>query len=129
MKTRFMMLFWLLAAMSLIGGQYEDRWFYVARNLRTDQELADVEELVRTAGKVNLNGMLFACGVEGYAGWEPDRKARLAQLKKTCDANGVEIIPSSGQSDMGRCLAATRTMWRGFPARTSHTSPRAKRRF
>ena len=93
MKRRCMMLFWMLAALTLIGGQYEDRWFYVSRNLNTDQDLADVEELVRTAGKVNLNGMLFACGVEGYSGWSANKKARLAQLKKTCEANGVEIIP------------------------------------
>ncbi|MBQ7651145.1 MAG: hypothetical protein IJS15_09310, partial [Victivallales bacterium] len=93
MKTKCMMLFWMLTALTLIGGQYEDRWFYVSRNLNNDQELADVEELVKKAGKVNLNGMLFACGVEGYGDWSADKKARLAQLKKTCDANGVEIIP------------------------------------
>ncbi|MBR4223045.1 MAG: hypothetical protein IKR81_17920, partial [Victivallales bacterium] len=60
MKTKCMMLFWMLTALTLIGGQYEDRWFYVSRNLNNDQELADVEELVKKAGKVNLNGMLFA---------------------------------------------------------------------
>ena len=117
MKTRFMMLFWMLAAMSLIGGQYEDRWFYVARNLRTDQELADVEELVRTAGKVNLNGMLFACGVEGYAGWEPERKARLAQLKKTCDANGVEIIPIIWSIGYGTMLGRNPNFVEGLPCK------------
>ena len=117
MKTRFMMLFWMLAAMSLIGGQYEDRWFYVARNLRTDQELADVEELVRTAGKVNLNGMLFACGVEGYAGWEPERKARLAQLKKTCDANGVEIIPIIWSIGYGTMLGRNLNFVEGIPCK------------
>ena len=77
----------------LFAGQYEDRWFYVSRNLNSDQDLTDVEELVRTAGKVDLNGMLFACGVERYESWSPERRARLAQLRKTCDENGVEIIP------------------------------------
>ena len=83
----------LLFVSILFAGQYEDRWFYVSRNLNSDQDLTDVEELVRTAGKVDLNGMLFACGVEHYESWTPERRSRLAKLRKTCDENGVEIIP------------------------------------
>ncbi len=114
MKTRRLMLFWLLAALTLVGGQYEDRWFYVSRNLMTDQDLADVEELVRTASKVNLNGMLFACGVEGYATWGPDRKARLAQLRRTCESNGVEIIPIIWSIGYGTMLGRNRNYVEGI---------------
>ena len=83
MKLKWMLMTLLFAGM-LFAEQYEDRWFYVSRLLNNDQELADVEELVRTAGKVKLNGMLFSCGVEGYDTWIPERKVRLAKLKKTC---------------------------------------------
>ncbi|MBO7620929.1 MAG: hypothetical protein J6T06_10480, partial [Victivallales bacterium] len=93
MKLKWRMVTLMMACMAGFGEQYEDRWFYVSRLLNNDQELADVEELVRTAGKVKLNGILFACGVEGYDTWIPARKERLAKLKKTCDENGVEIIP------------------------------------
>ena len=92
MKLKWMMVSLMVACMTVFGEQYEDRWFYVSRLLNNDKELADVEELVRTAGKVKLNGMLFSCGVEGYDTWIPERKERLAKLKKTCDENGVEIV-------------------------------------
>ena len=105
MKLKWMMVTLMMACMAVFGEQYEDRWFYVSRLLNNDQELADVEELVRTAGKVKLNGMLFACGVEGYATWIPERKVRLAKLKKTCDENGVEIIPIIWSIGYGTMLA------------------------
>ncbi|MBR4676301.1 MAG: hypothetical protein IKP00_17725 [Victivallales bacterium] len=117
MKARWMMLFGILAALTLVGGQYEDRWFYVSRGLNTDQELADVEELVRTAGKVNLNGMLFSCGVEGYATWTPDKKVRLALLKQTCEVNGVEIIPIIWSIGYGTMLWQNPNYVEGLPAR------------
>ncbi|MBQ2337184.1 MAG: carbohydrate binding domain-containing protein, partial [Victivallales bacterium] len=104
MKLKWMLMTLLFAGM-LFAEQYEDRWFYVSRLLNNDQELADVEELVRTAGKVKLNGMLFACGVEGYATWIPERKVRLAKLKKACDENGVEIIPIIWSIGYGTMLA------------------------
>lgn len=105
MKLKWMMVTLMMACMAVFGEQYEDRWFYVSRLLNNDQELADVEELVRTAGKVKLNGMLFACGVEGYTTWIPERKVRLAKLKKTCDENGVEIIPIIWSIGYGTMLA------------------------
>ena len=59
MKLKWMALALMFTGL-LFAEQYEDRWFYVSRMLNNDQELADVEELVRTAGKVKLNGMLSA---------------------------------------------------------------------
>ena len=105
MKLKWMMVSLMVACMAVFGEQYEDRWFYVSRLLNNDKELADVEELVRTAGKVKLNGMLFSCGVEGYDTWIPERKERLAKLKKTCDENGVEIIPIIWSIGYGTMLA------------------------
>ena len=117
MKTRSMMLFVMLAAMSLLGGQYEDRWFYVSRNLNSDKELADVEALVRTAGKAKLNGMLLSCGVENYGSWMPDRKARLAQLRRTCEANGVAIIPIIWSVGYGTMLWRNPNLVEGIPCK------------
>ena len=59
MKLKWMVLALMFTGL-LFAEQYEDRWFYVSRMLNNDKELADVEELVRTAGKVKLNGMLFS---------------------------------------------------------------------
>ena len=121
MKFKWMALALMFAGL-LFAEQYEDRWFYVSRMLNNDKELADVEELVRTAGKVKLNGMLFSCGVEGYDTWIPERKARLAQLKKTCDENGVEIIPIIWSIGYGTMLAHNPNYVEGLPCIVSYVA-------
>ena len=75
------------------GTQFEDRWVYVSRNLSKPGHVQEVAEIVKTAKSVDLNGMLFACGVERWHKWPAEKKARLAEIKRICDAAGVEIIP------------------------------------
>ena len=75
------------------SGPFEDRWVYVSRNLSKPEHVQEVADIVKTAKSVDLNGMLFACGVERWHTWPADRKARLAEIKRICDAAGVEIIP------------------------------------
>ena len=75
------------------GAPFEDRWVYVARNLTKPEHVQEVADIVKTAKSVDLNGMLFACGVERWHTWSADRKARLAEIKRICDAAGVEIVP------------------------------------
>ena len=80
-------------AYGAVGKQFEDRWVYVSRNLSKPEHVQEVADIVKTAKSVDLNGMLFACGVERWHTWPADRKARLAEIKRVCDAAGVEIIP------------------------------------
>ena len=75
------------------GEPFEDRWVYVSRNLTKPEHVKEVADIVKTAKSVDLNGMLFACGVERWNTWPADRKARLAEVKRICDEAGVEIIP------------------------------------
>ena len=75
------------------GGPFEDRWVYVSRNLSKPGHVQEVADIVKTAKSVDLNGMLFACGVEYWHKWPAERKARLVEIKRVCDAEGVEIIP------------------------------------
>ena len=58
---------------------------------------------------------LFSCGVEGYDTWIPERKERLAKLKKTCDENGVEIIPIIWSIGYGTMLAHNPNYVEGLP--------------
>ena len=81
------------AACCCAGEPFEDRWVYVSRNLTKPEHVKEVADIVKTAKSVDLNGMLFACGVERWNTWPADRKARLAEVKRICDEAGVEIIP------------------------------------
>ena len=73
------------------GAPFEDRWVYVARNLTKPEHVQEVADIVKTAKSVDMNGMLFACGVERWHTWPADRKARLAEIKRICDA--ADTIP------------------------------------
>ena len=91
------------------GEKFEDRWVYVSCDLTKPKHVQEVADIVRTAKSVDLNGMLFACGVERWHAWSADRKARLAEIRRICGEVGVEIIPivwSVGYG--GRCHARTR---------------------
>ena len=68
------------------AGQYEDRWFYVSRNLTKQEHVREIANIVKTAKAADLNGMLFACGVERWNNWPADRRARLTEVKRICDA-------------------------------------------
>ena len=81
------------AACCAIAGQFEDRWFYVSRNLTKQEHVSDIASIVKTAKAADLNGMLLACNVERWDKWPADRKARLAEVKRICDTAGIEIIP------------------------------------
>ena len=81
------------AACCHAAGQYEDRWFYVSRNLTKQEHVREIANIVKTAKAADLNGMLFACGVERWNNWPADRRARLTEVKRICDAAGIEIIP------------------------------------
>ena len=81
------------AACCVAGEPFEDRWVYVSRNLTKPEHVKEVADIVKTAKSVDLNGMLFDCGVERWNTWPADRKSRLAEVKRICDAAGVEIIP------------------------------------
>ena len=75
------------------GEKFEDRWVYVSCDLTKPKHVQEVADIVRTAKSVDLNGMLFACGVERWHAWSADRKARLAEIRRICGEVGVEIIP------------------------------------
>ncbi|MBQ6137841.1 MAG: hypothetical protein IJI73_10785, partial [Kiritimatiellae bacterium] len=85
----------MLAGAAYCGAasRFEDRWVYVSRNLTRAEHVQEVADIVATAKSVDLNGMLFDCGVERWNAWPADRKARLAEVKRICDAAGVEIVP------------------------------------
>jgi hypothetical protein len=72
---------------------YPDRWVYVSTALDSDQELARVEGIARTASEHGLTGMLLSAGFDALDLKDADYLRRLDHLKQTCDRLRVEIIP------------------------------------
>jgi hypothetical protein len=73
---------------------FTDRWFYVAKNIANDKQLADAMALVDTAASHGLNGMLLSSGFDSLDLVEPKFFQSLKKLKTYCSARGIEIIPS-----------------------------------
>ncbi|HVP46952.1 MAG TPA: hypothetical protein VMT32_10220 [Bryobacteraceae bacterium] len=97
---------------------YPDHWVYVPTELGSDQELARVEGIAKTAGEHGLNGMLLSAGFDALD-LKSEAYFRLLQhLKLTCDHLGVEIIPigfSVGYG--GGVLSHDKNLAAGLPVR------------
>ncbi|NUQ00623.1 MAG: carbohydrate binding domain-containing protein [Armatimonadetes bacterium] len=107
----------LLLLTSLTAGrEYQDRWFYLSRNLTADSELDELRTLAATARQHGYNGVCWA-GLETVYRWPAERLARLEQAKAICAAEGLEIIPlvfSVGYG--GGALGYDRNLAVGLPA-------------
>ncbi|MDO5580753.1 MAG: hypothetical protein Q4G69_06430 [Planctomycetia bacterium] len=79
--------------LSFSAEKYPDRWFYASFGLQNEEAADELIELINSAGSKDLNGMLWACGLEHIGSWSPSLKGRLAKIKKAADEKGIEIIP------------------------------------
>jgi len=92
------------------------RWVYVSRNLRTDNDVAEVGEIVRTAAAHGLTGMVLSAGLDHLDLKPPEFFTRLEAVKAACRERGVEIIPiifSAGYG--GSVLAHDENLAAGLP--------------
>jgi hypothetical protein len=122
MKKHFVLVSGCLAALTALALSgpkvYPDRWVYVSTGLASDQELARVEGIARTAAEHGLNGMLLSAGFDALDLKPPDYLRRLERLKSACDRLGVEIIPlgfSVGYG--GGVLSHDKNLAAGLPVR------------
>lgn len=74
-----------------VRADFADRWFYVSRNFTESAHVDEVKALLGTAQASGYNGMLLA-GVP-LALAKPERTARLLEVKRCCEASGIELIP------------------------------------
>jgi hypothetical protein len=96
-KTLIFIVGCFVALTAVILGQsrvYPDRWVAVGTRLDSDQELAKVEGIARTASEHGINGLALSAGFDAMDLKSPEFLTRLTRLKQTCDRLGVEIIPS-----------------------------------
>ena len=111
-----LMLLWALAGSVCVGKEYPHRWVYVSRSLRNDSDVADIKGIAETASGHGLNGMVLSAGVDRLDKQPRDYFARLEQVKRICEENGIEIIPiifSAGYG--GSILSYDKNLAAGIP--------------
>ena len=120
-RALFCMIAGLIALTAVVLAQthaYRDRWVYVSTDLASDQELARIEGIARTAGEHGINGMLLSAGFDAIDLKSPESLARLQHLKRICDGLHVEIIPTGfGVGYGGGVLSHNRNLAAGQPVR------------
>jgi len=122
MKKGLIVLVGCLAAFPTVllsqSHTYRDRWVYVSSDLGSDQELARVEGIARTASQHGINGMLLSAGFDAMDLKPSENLERLARLKQACDHVGVEIIPAAfGVGYGGGVLSHNKNLAAGQPVR------------
>jgi len=109
----------LTATSALAGGTvYPLRWVYVSRGLRSDEQVAEIREIVKTAAEHGLNGMVLSAGLDRLDLQPPEYFQRLEAVKAVCKEQGIEIVPivfSAGYG--GAVLAHDRNLAAGLPVR------------
>ncbi len=121
LRTVRCVVFALLLAQSATLCQakgYPCRWVFVSNSLRADEDVNEVERIVRTASEHGLNGMVLTAGLDHIDRQPPEFPGRLAKVKAICDELGVEIIPcifSIGYG--GAVLAYNHNLAAGIPVR------------
>jgi len=95
---------------------YPDLWFYVSTDLDSDQELARIEDIVKTASAHGLNGMLLSAKFDSLDMASAEFLNRLQHLKQTCGRLRIEIIPTGfGVGYGGGVLAHDKNLAAGLP--------------
>ena len=96
--------------------EYPYRWVFVGGSLRTDKDVAAIEQIVQTGSEHGLNGMVLSTGLDRLDRQAPEYLERLAKLKAFCQAHGVEIIPNIFSAGYGgSVLAYNRNLAAGIP--------------
>ena len=117
--------FLLLAAAFLSGSMqtaekpiYPNRWVRIQTSLRSDDELAQVVDLVQRAARSGLNGIALSAGLDSLDLKTEDYFRRLARLREVCQANQVDIVPSFWSSGYGGgILAHNKNLAAGIPVK------------
>ena len=109
----------LCAAAAGAGGKvYPCRWVYVSRSLRSDEHVAEIEQIVRTAADHGLNGMVLSAGLDRLDLQPPEYFRRLEAAKAACRQHKIEMIPiifSAGYG--GSVLGHDRNLAAGIPVK------------
>jgi hypothetical protein len=86
----------LLVALDLqAADRFADRFVWIfGWGLDKDSDVPEISAILENAGKHRLNGAVVSLGLDTLCKKSADYFKRLDQIKKSCDDNHLELIPS-----------------------------------
>ena len=100
------------------GNVYPLRWVYASRSLQADSHVEELREIIGTAGKHGLIGVVLSAGFDRLDLQPAEYFTRLEEVKRIAAGNGVEIVPiifSAGYG--GSALAHDNNLAAGLPVK------------
>jgi hypothetical protein len=75
--------------------RFADRFVWIfGWGLEQDNDVPEISRILEIAGKHRLNGAVVSFGLDALCKKSPEFFKRLDQIKKSCDDNHLELIPS-----------------------------------
>jgi hypothetical protein len=114
---KFLILFCLVCSPLLAAERFADRFVWVfGWGLGKDSDVAEITRVLETAGQHHLNGAVVSFGLDSLCKHPPDYFRRLDQIKKACEDNHLELIPSIFSVGYGGgALSHDRNLAEGLP--------------
>jgi hypothetical protein len=114
---KFLLIFCLFCSPLFAAERFADRFVWVfGWGLDKDSDVAEISRLLETAGQHHLNGAVVSFSLDSLCKQSPDYFRRLDQIKKACEDNRLELIPSVFSVGYGGgALAHDRNLAEGLP--------------
>src|SRR5262245_61886304 len=97
MKTMglWVCLFCLATSALCAAEPYPDRFVWVfGWSLGKESDVADISQLLQTAGQHGLNGAVLSSGLDTLCKQSPEYFRRLEAVKQAAEQNHLELIPA-----------------------------------
>ena len=118
MKKLFVWAVICLSAVTMSAAErFADRFVWIfGWNLEKDSDVQEVSHVLETAGQHRFNGAVVSFGLDTLCKKSPEYFKRLEQIKKSCEDNHLELIPSVFSIGYGGGpLAHNRNLAEGLP--------------
>jgi len=77
------------------ADRFADRFVWIfGWDLEKDSDVPEITRVLETAGQHRINGAVVSFGLDALSKKSPEYFKRLDQIKKSCDDNHLELIPS-----------------------------------
>src|SRR5258708_4736763 len=96
MKTPLLFAYISLAVFQLNAAErFADRFVWIfGWDLQKDSDVTEISRILETAGEHKFNGAVVSLGLDTLCKHSADYFRRLEEIRKSCDTNRFELIPS-----------------------------------
>jgi hypothetical protein len=88
-------LFFSVARLGCAAERFADRFVWIfGWDLEKDSDVTEISRILETAGQNHFNGAVLSCSLDTFCKKSSDYFRRLDEIKKSCETNRLELIPS-----------------------------------